>query len=347
MAATVNQVLPYQILTDNGSGIKNATTKDFLDRLSIYNISTKVGNARAKRIEPFYGHLNRSVLKYYDNHSGGNITAKKLETHVNPDFIKENYKSFPNKAETMYMISQSIEIWNAAAGDQLAINSTRLAPNVLYQDQYENRRELTFELQVDLFWQWRMRGYDDKARKLEYTYTFEGLTVEVEGEPIKYIAPEAGSAHEIATFFHNHLNEKFHVKFDRDNLDAIAIYNLKGQFVSYAQRKTLIPEALVDFQEGDRTNLNKYLTVQKLQREIADTEMEAQFELVEAAGILKGGITREQMFKDVMNDAESAIKRHYNITDRYPKPKQSYHTPEDTGGDLYKPDESELGGLME
>ncbi len=341
MAATSSGRLPHQILTDNGSGIVNATTKEFLNRIAKYNIQTEVGNARSKKIEPFYAHYNRAILKYYDNHSGGNITARKIDTHTNPDFIKANYKSFPNKENLLISIEESIALWNASAGAELAPDSNRPMPNAAYAIEYANKIELTFDLQVSLFWQWRMRGYGNNARKLTYTYTFEGLVIEFNGDRIRYVAPGSGTASEIADFFHNHLHDKFYVKFDRENPEMIAIYDQHDKFVAYADKKTLIPEAFVDYKEGDRKNLDKYRLVQREQERIADEELNENYALVEANSVMQGGITKGRMFKNAMNDAEAALKLEWNLASRYPKPKQTT-----TGGDLYRSQDPE-GGEME
>lgn len=310
-ACIKGNVRPYQLQYDNASSIKTGRMQHLLHQLAKYNTPARPGNARAKKIEPSFGHINETVMKWYKNHSGGNLTAKNLNTAANSDFIKEQFKAgeIPNRDAVIRQIHEVIHIWNSCTGEQLGAKSKRKqSPNELYARPYENKRELTLDMRVSLFWLWRMQGKGKEARMLSYTYTKEGLNIEVKGERKKFLAPASGSAAEMATFLNEHFNDSFQVKYDPDDLGMVALYQ-NNKFICYAEEKVLIPEALVDFKPQHAGQLARLREIQTLQEEQNNATVAQSIETVDMESIIKGGFyTAERRFKTALNSAEAAYK---------------------------------------
>lgn len=297
--------LPYQLQMDNGSSLKNGSIQSWFKKLAHYVTPAAVGNARAKVAEPLWAHFRDGVLRYYPNHSGGNITAKKKGTHVNPDYIKANAKQYPSKAELVEVLHKTVAIWNNKAGEK------REAPAAKYASSTDRKRTLTFDQQINLFWLWRKQGIGNKARMLPYTYKNDGLEVIIDGTSHWYLVGE--DSKEIAAFFHNNIHKQFWVKYDPECLDAVAIYEQadhedNAKFVAMAKAKALVPMAIADYEAGSGNTLHKYLEVQKSQADYRSEGYAEAERLLEAHGILKGAVSIDDIHKDALNAAEAEFK---------------------------------------
>lgn len=287
-ATRATGTLPHQLQFDNGSAFKAKETLDWMKKLAKCT-PAEVGNARAKVAEPFWAHFERAILKFYDNHSGGNIRAKRLETLANADFIKENWKQFPDEAGVIQQIHEAVALWNASRikGE---------IPNEVYASGSPRLRPISVEQSQLLFWIKR-----DKMVK----YTNRGLNITIEKEPYWFEAPAHGTANEIAEFYMDNIGKKFTVLCDPDDLSMVALYD-GDSFVAMAEAPKKVPMAIVDHDEESHQNQAKRQTVRKKIREIATEES---IDQLRAEEILKGAINHERLHKDPWNAAESSLKQ--------------------------------------
>jgi dsDNA-binding SOS-regulon protein len=91
---------PYQVQSDRYS-LKQLTP--FYQALAHLHTPARVGNAKAKPIEPYFKHLNSTYCQFMPNWSGHNITARK-ENQVNTEWLDMIKKSFPDRAGVVRQI---------------------------------------------------------------------------------------------------------------------------------------------------------------------------------------------------------------------------------------------------
>lgn len=274
-----NNVLPHQLLFDNSSANKSQTA--LIEAVSRFHIPAKVGNARTKVIEAIQAHFNRHILKLHDFHSGGNITAKKQDTHANREWLQVHKKETPTKMKAIQDFQTAIQLWNGHL-----IESWDAIPNQLYEKQSPRNLPLSDTMRLSLFGTWRD----------PHQYTNEGLRLQINGQRIIYWVDDQD-------FYYKSVGKTFNVKYDPQNLSAVAIYE-GNTLVNVAYTKDLPPMALIDFEEGDRAKLNKILVFKKDTKD----KMAARARL-DAEGYLKAPISIDGVFKDYLNSAEGDIKQ--------------------------------------
>lgn len=290
MACRATQSLPHQLQFDNGSAFKAHETLRWMEQIATCT-PTAVGNARAKVAEPFWAHMERKILKYYPNHSGGNVKAKRLDTHANPDFIKENWRSFPDRAGVERQIAEAVAQWNAK-------KFNGVVPDEAYAQAGPRRRELTPALYSLLFW---------VERKDAVKYTSQGLRLRTAGREELFLAPAGGSAEQVATFFADHTGAKFRILCDPDDLDQIGLLDATGKLVAYAAPAPRAPMALKDRVEGDGEVIAFYQETRKATRRIIEARTADDWATAEPW--VKGGMSFERVHKDAHNRAEDTLKR--------------------------------------
>jgi hypothetical protein len=274
-----NKALPHQVQVDNGSA--NKAAMPMIKQLTNIAFPPEVGNARAKAIEAFTAHFNRTILKFYPNHSGGNITAKREDTHANRDFLQKYKHYLPDAAACEAMIHQAIQLW----GNLVRKDGTSNAQK--YAVQSPRHLPLSDTLRLSVFGTMRDRSIQ---------YTNEGILMEVAGQKTKYWVDDDD-------FYYKSVGKSFNIKYDPANMKCIALYE-GGVLVTIAETKDLVPQAAVDFGEGDRTRLNKKLASKKqLRLTIKENNKH------DAEGYLKTPISINGVFKDYLNEAESHIKQ--------------------------------------
>ncbi|MEM9025247.1 MAG: DDE-type integrase/transposase/recombinase, partial [Bacteroidota bacterium] len=151
-------VLPAQIQSDNSSALRSKEMREWFDRLSSYVTPAAVGNARAKVVEPFFGQLNRQILKFYHNHSGGNITARTRNSRPNEEWLAKHPEAIPTKDQAIRQLEQAVELWNSR---QMADGST---PNEKHETESPRSRPVELLDLVHLFWRFRM---ETKRKRLK------------------------------------------------------------------------------------------------------------------------------------------------------------------------------------
>ncbi|GFR84392.1 hypothetical protein ElyMa_002416100 [Elysia marginata] len=82
--------------------------KPFYEGMSNLYTPAKAGNAKAKRIEPWFKEFNRNYCQYERNWSGFGLTSKKTK-QPNDDYLNRIKKTFPRYDELVKTISGFIE----------------------------------------------------------------------------------------------------------------------------------------------------------------------------------------------------------------------------------------------
>lgn len=95
---------PWQIQTDNYGGKE---LQSFYEKCAKRYTPARVGNAKSKVVEPFFGRFNNKYLRLYPNSSGYGIKSRKT-IQPSEDFIEQNKRSFPDWYGCIEQIEKSI-----------------------------------------------------------------------------------------------------------------------------------------------------------------------------------------------------------------------------------------------
>jgi len=281
-ACTTHNCLPHQIQSDNSSAIIRC--KSQLEQIATHFTPAKVGWSRSKRVEAVQGHINSTILKWYGNHTGANITAKTKDRKINPDEAK---KVLPTRAEVIRQIYEVQALWN------MRKNGKGISPDELHAHEQPKHRPLGLEERIRLF---------GVPRRKPVKYTNQGITLKIGGEDVTFTVPDVD-------FYINHYNEKFLVKVDPEDTTMIGLFNPEdGRFIEWAFEATLVPEAEVDHTK--RTKLEQYRQnrFQDAIEEAGEQDTLDRARILDAETITKLEIGVGSRYKDNMNAAAEQLK---------------------------------------
>lgn len=287
MAAGEKMRLPRQFQHDGGSGIE--AQKWLIEQLDIHNTKTRPYSPKSKVIETLIGKIQDGVLRYFDNWAGMNITAKKKDSRFNPDFLKEGRDEVPTYEGLVAQWKEVVTIWNNKA------TKDREAPELKYFAKASAGTQVEPLSFITMFWE---------KRRDTYLYRQDGITIQIDGTKHHFQVLSA-------EFYKKHIRDRFEVVYDRDCLDFVYLYqNGKPVLDScgepiVAEAAELVPMALHDMQEGDRTRLNMLLGIKDKVK--ADTQAEVR-ELRKYAAEEGIKLGHRFVFKAELNRAETAVK---------------------------------------
>jgi hypothetical protein len=286
LAVQGNMRLPRQLQSDRSASI---VAQEFLiKQLELHNTQSRPYSPKSKVIEAVIGHFQDMVLRYFDNFAGLNITAKRLDSRPNPDFLNEQRNDLPDWEELQRQFADAVTIWNNLATKE------RKSPNSLYSKE-SGGTEVGILSFLDMFWEKRNR---------EYKYHQDGIHLEVDGVEHLYSADEP-------KLYRRLILDKFEVAFDRDCLDYIYLYQ-EGKPVMWEggplmlRSTELTKMALHDQVEGDRTRVNKLLRM----KDGFKASIEEEYEEIGAEMAVKLGA--RYVYKEQLNGAEMAVKSELN-----------------------------------
>lgn len=317
-------VLPYQLQYDNSSAIKSYQVQKCIKKISKYDTATKVGNARAKVIEPFFKHFNDRILKFLPNYAGSNITATKLDSHINRERLQSLLKegNIPTLEQAIQQMEYAFRLWN-----KHPFKGSK-GPLDRYIESFEATRDkqryFSHMMQVDAFWE--MPGEMKKVKFEEdgkihtkqifepkpYTFSMNGIQVERKdpgtGE-VKFFEFDV----ENASFRAKNINRAFNIKYDPAKMDKVYLYlNDKpvcddaGNFVA-AYDKTAIHMALADRTKGEGHELHRLESLKKQQIEIVLNEHTAIVQTTKMNGSFTP-VNHDNLYpKEVMNAVKASM----------------------------------------
>lgn len=293
-AATSSGYLPDQLLFDNSSAIKSKDMMEWYETFARYRTPAQVGNAKTKIIEPAWRQFNEQCLRQYDNYAGANITAKRLDSRVNDEWLRKNKDLLPDQEGVLAQFHEALSVWNLThplEGDTQAI-------------------PLTLDLRVSIFWKWRMKNREERQT---YTYTKDGLTIQIAQERYTYVVYAAGGKQLDYEFWRQHAGKRFHVKYDQEDMSMIALYE-GDHFTTYAEEVKRMPMAIVDYEEGEGERVQAAIAGRKAFWQEMKDENEAdaayvpELVAIDAEGYAKAPYPISGKQKDQLNASMAIIK---------------------------------------
>lgn len=249
MAIQTSKHKPYEIVYDNQGGHKKLDSQDFFDKISVMHRPTMPYNGRSKTIEAVFGRFQKQVLATHWNYTGGNITTKKDENHVDTDRIYANRENLPTLDDLKAVYAEARRTWNEMPHPVTGIPRIEMYNNSVN----EETPVVTETDMVDMFW---------LATQRASTYTSAGITIEVAGRRHTYeVFDENGLPDH--DWMVRHIDERYIVKYDPYDMRSVRLYwqdasgNLRFERVARPYMK--VHRAVQEQAEGEQAVIRKVL----------------------------------------------------------------------------------------
>lgn len=252
---------PSEIRYDNQGGHKKLASGEFFSKLSKLNIPTMPYNGKSKTIESAFGRFQAQFLHKDWFFTGQNITAKKLESRENYEFIMANKANLPTLDEIKKRYAQRREEWNNAEHFDTGIPRIKM-----YEESINNTTTKVGVLEmIDMF------GVIDGTAN---TYTASGITKTIKKRDYRWEVLTSDGLPDL-DFLRDNVDRKFHIGYDLNDMSMVALYtkDAKGyRFVTYAQKYIEIHRAKDEQTEFDHRFIKAMEVANKrLRMDMVDT----------------------------------------------------------------------------
>ncbi len=230
MAIQVSEHRPYQISVDNGSGNKKLESGNFLNRISHLAIKTAPYNGKSKTIESAFGRFQSQFLAQEWNFTGQNITATKVSSHPNMEFILANQDKLPTLDQVKETYLKRRQEWNAAAHPKTGVPRI----DMYFESENEQAPAVSPFQMVDFFW---------IERKEPITADAAGISFKEKKIQYDYVVYEDNSRSVDVAWHRKNVDNKFYIKFDPDDMSLIYLYQktpLGLRFVKAAETAPIV-----------------------------------------------------------------------------------------------------------
>ena len=267
MAIQVSKHKPYEIVHDNQGGHKKLETDGLFKKLCHVHRTTQPYNGESKTIEAVFGRFQQQVLHKDWRFTGQNITAKKMSSRPNLEFIEENKDSLYTLDELKYAYTKATKEWNSM--QHPAYGKSR-------QDVYDSSvngetQVVTTHDMVDMFW---------VTAKRMSTFTNQGISVTIKKQKRQYEVMSSPGVpdHE---WRRRHTYERFVVKYDPYDFGSIRLYKKETdgslRFERVAEPYVVIHRAIQEQTEGEAAFIRQEQaenTADRIERTVAGREIE-------------------------------------------------------------------------
>ncbi len=307
-ACLLSGCLPKQILSDNSSPIKSARVRMAIREIAEYGTTARPGNARTKKNEPFFKHINDSVLKFRPGYTGNPFA--KLDTKANKEVLQELIRkgNLPDYHTAIADLHEDFTRWN----------NTPFAGAVPIEKYWQSVKEtqdlqIPFTAQLDRDAFWFIPG-DNTQVKLEngkkhsffkpQQYTFGNGGIEVHrkdhrtGERVLRIYDT-----DLPLFNATQQGKKFELHIEPERMEEAHLYQDGKPYFFEGKPMVLtdverLPEAIADRTAGDGAAIAAKQESKKQQEEIIKNRFAQRIERLEKAGLAQpdGVITWEDVY---------------------------------------------------
>ena len=267
MAIQTSRHKPYEIVHDNQGGHKKLDADGLFKKLCHVHRTTQPYNGESKTIEAVFGRFQQQVLHKDWRFTGQNITAKKMSSRPNLEFIEENKDSLYTLEELKDAYAKATKEWNKM--QHPAYGKSR-------QEAYDNSvneetQQVTAHDMVDMFW---------VTAKRMSTFTDQGISVTIKKEKRQYeVMSEPGIPdHE---WRRQHTYERFVVKYDPYDFGSVRLYKKEAdgslRFERVAEPYVVIHRAIQEQTEGEAVFIRQEQaanTTDRIERTVAGRKIE-------------------------------------------------------------------------
>jgi ribosomal protein L17 len=215
-----------QLQTDNyGRG----GLTPFYEALSGKFTPAKIGNAKAKTVEPYFKHLNKTYCQLMPNWSGFGVTSRK-ESQPNAQWINQNRHSIPTREDVIKQIERFIAIER---------NKKIEAYRAAYQELPQEERLILSEQEYFL----NLCETTGRTNRLSH----EGLVLQIDNDKRVYDCFEPS--------FRKNGHVDWKIMFDPADKTKVMAVNPAGTLRFMLEEKHIQPMALRDRSEEDTKQL--------------------------------------------------------------------------------------------
>ena len=267
MAIQVSKHKPYEIVHDNQGGHKKLDTDGLFKKLCHVHRTTQPYNGESKTIEAVFGRFQQQVLHKDWRFTGQNITAKKVSSRPNLEFIEENKDSLYTLDELKYAYTKATKEWNSM--QHPAYGKSR--QDVYDSSVNEETQVVTTHDMVDMFW---------VTAKRMSTFSDQGICVTIKKQKRQYEVMSSPGVpdHE---WRRQHTYERFVVKYDPYDFGSVRLYKKEAdgslRFERVAEPYVVIHRAIQEQTEGEAVFIRQEQaanTTDRIERTVAGREIE-------------------------------------------------------------------------
>ena len=273
MAIQTGKHKPYEIVHDNQGGHKKLDTDGLFKKLCHVHRTTQPYNGESKTIEAVFGRFQQQVLHKDWRFTGQNITAKKMSSRPNLEFIEANKDSLYTLAELKDAYAKATKEWN-----DMQHPAYDMSRREAYEGSVnEETPEVTAHDMVNMFW---------VTAKRMSTFTDQGICITIKNEKRQYeVMSEPGIPdHE---WRRQHTYERFVVKYDPYDFASIRLYKKEAdgslRFERVAEPYLVIHRAIQEQTEGEAAFIRQEQTANtadRIERTVAGREIEREHGLM-------------------------------------------------------------------
>ena len=273
MAIQTGKHKPYEIVHDNQGGHKKLDTDGLFKKLCHVHRTTQPYNGESKTIEAVFGRFQQQVLHKDWRFTGQNITAQKMSSRPNLEFIEANKDSLYTLAELKDAYAKATKEWN-----DMQHPAYDMSRREAYEGSVnEETPEVTAHDMVNMFW---------VTAKRMSTFTDQGICITIKNEKRQYeVMSEPGIPdHE---WRRQHTYERFVVKYDPYDFASIRLYKKEAdgslRFERVAEPYLVIHRAIQEQTEGEAAFIRQEQTANtadRIERTVAGREIEREHGLM-------------------------------------------------------------------
>lgn len=270
MAIETAGVRPYEIVTDNQGGHNKLAAQGFFQKICRLHKPTMPYNGQSKTIESAFGRFQQQILHKLWFFTGQNITARKLNSKPNLEFIEQNTFALPTLAEVKEIYRRCREEWNHSPHPTTGI------PRMEMYQMSENpaTSPVTQTDKIQMFW---------LKNPKTVTYTSYGLKVEINKQKYRYDVYGADGLRDEAWALRN-TGRSFHLFYDPMDMSRIELWTSTASGLKYSAMAT--PKVDISRATQERTAEDDSFmrrTIEQSKEMMALTQLEGeQFDLDEA-----------------------------------------------------------------
>ena len=213
---------PYQLQSDNYN--KKALTPMY-EACTKHYTPAKVGNAKAKVIEPYFGYINKKYCQMFDNWNGFGITTGS-ENQPNSEMLNKIRHSFPDEAGCRAQLESII----------VSERQKKQSEFIAKWNEVSNEKRLPFSKEAFLLALGSTSGHTNRM-------TGQGITIKIQGEPVFYDNFDLN--------FRKLANVDWNVIYNPADLSEAMAVSSNGQHRFMLEQKYIQPMALAEQTEND------------------------------------------------------------------------------------------------
>nr|DAX98674.1 MAG TPA: transposase [Caudoviricetes sp.] len=267
MAIQTSKHKPYEIVHDNQGGHKKLDADGLFKKLCHVHRTTQPYNGESKTIEAVFGRFQQQVLHKDWRFTGQNITAKKMASRPNLEFIEANKDALYTLEELQDAYAKATKEWNEMAHPAYGKSRQEAYDNSVN----EETQPVTAHDMVDMFW---------VTAKRMSTFTDQGISVTIKKQKRQYeVMSQPGVPdHE---WRRQHTYERFVVKYDPYDFGSVRLYKKEAdgslRFERVAEPYVVIHRAIQEQTTGEAAFIRHEQTANttdRIERTVAGREIE-------------------------------------------------------------------------